>query len=460
MLRMRYIFSFLFFICCLTASAQQQAPRIEQRPLTRILFLFDASQSMHAHWNTNTKFEIARNMLIQMVDSISKLDNIEIALRIYGHTKRYPPQDCDDTRLEVPFGKNRENIVRKKMEELRPSGTTPIARSLEECGNDFPSDPARNIIILITDGIEECQGDPCAVSLALQKRGITLKPFIIGLGLDKSLIKSFDCVGNYYDATDETSFRTIFNVVISQALNNTTAQVNLLDVYNKPTETNAGMTFYDQLSGAVKYNFVHTMNSKGYPDTLRLDPLPVYRITVHTIPPVTKDSVKLTPGKHTIIGIETPQGDLVPKLEGSTDYKKLLCIVRKHGEMKTLHVQDFNTRQKYLVGKYDLEILTLPRIYISDIDISQSKTTTVEIPKPGIVTLLASNPGYGSIYSEEKNELKKIYTMDENLSRESVVLQPGKYRVVFRPKASRESIFSVEKEFRISSGSSISVNIN
>ncbi|MBK9638483.1 MAG: hypothetical protein IPO63_11975 [Bacteroidetes bacterium] len=50
------------------------------------------------------------------------------------------------------------------MEEISPSGTTPIARSLEECGGDFPKSQARNIIILITDGIEECNGDPCAVS--------------------------------------------------------------------------------------------------------------------------------------------------------------------------------------------------------------------------------------------------------------------------------------------------------
>ncbi len=394
-----------------------------------------------------------------MVDSLQQLDNLELALRVYGHQKPFPPQDCDDTKLEVPFGSLNGFEIKKRLNEIKASGTTPIALSLEQCGKDFPETPSRNIIILITDGIEECNGDPCAVSYQLQKRGIVLKPFVIGVGATKDFAKAFECVGNYYDAAEESSFKAVFNVVISQALNNTSMQVNLLDVYGKPTETNVGMTFYDVFSGAIRYNYIHTMNAKGVPDTVKVDPLSSYKIVVHTLPSVSKDSVKVVPGKHTIVGIDAPQGDLLLKLEGSSDYRNLQAIVRKHNEMPTLNVQSFNIKERYLIGKYDLEILTLPRMYIGNVDISQSKTTTVEIPKPGIATLIANNPGYGGIYVEEDNKLKWIYSMDENLSRESVVLQPGKYHAVFRPKNSRESIYTVDKIFRIASGASISVNL-
>jgi Ca-activated chloride channel family protein len=178
-------------------------------PLTRIEFLFDASQSMIAKWQSDTKFEIAKNLLGDMVDSLEKIPNVELALRVYGHTKKFPPQDCDDTRLEVPFAGSNAFAIRNKLKQIAPSGTTPIARSLEECGKDFPSDPARNIIIIITDGIEECNGDPCAVSLALQRKGIVLKPFIIGVGLGKEYLESFNCVGNFYNATSEESFKNM-----------------------------------------------------------------------------------------------------------------------------------------------------------------------------------------------------------------------------------------------------------
>ena len=68
----------------------------------------------------------------------------------------------------------------------------------------------RNIIILITDGIEECEGDPCAVALALQKNGVTLKPFVIGMALDLETIEAFKCVGNFFEAKDQESFEFIF----------------------------------------------------------------------------------------------------------------------------------------------------------------------------------------------------------------------------------------------------------
>lgn len=438
------------------AVAQKQKTQLN----TNILFLFDASQSMYARWETDTKYDIATRLLSELVDSLQQFDHVKLALRVYGHTKRYPPQDCDDTRLEVPFGSQNGYRIKKRLKEITPSGTTPIARSLDACQSDFPQEPGRNIIILITDGIEECNGDPCAVSLQLQKKGIVLKPFVIGLGVNKEFLRQFECIGNYFDAANEIGFKKVLNVVITQALNNTTAQVNLLDISKKATETNVNMTFYDRHTGAIRYNFVHTINAMGLPDTLQIDPLGIYRIVVHTIPPVTKDSISLTPGKHNIIGIETPQGDLSLKVDGSNEYRKLNCIIRKHDDMNTINVQELNSSERYLVGKYDLEFLTLPRIYLPDVDIAQSKTTTVQIPTPGLATLIANSPGYGSVYLEKDNKLELIYTMSQNTVKENLVLQPGSYRVVFRPRNSQMSIYTVEKGFTVTSGNSTSVIIN
>ncbi|MCX6292129.1 MAG: VWA domain-containing protein [Bacteroidetes bacterium] len=462
---LRSLIFHLFLSCllvpasCLTSSAQKQKKEKDDATLTRIEFLFDASQSMYGKWQTGTKIEVAKKLMTQLLDSLRKLDNIELALRVYGHQKPFPPQDCDDTRLEVPFGKNNVTKIQEVLKGLSPKGTTPIARSLELCANDFPQSKSRNIIILVTDGIEECKGDPCAVSLALQKKGVALKPFVIGMGLDESLKKTFDCVGRYYDATSEETFREALNVVISQALNNTTMQVNLLDANNKPTETNVDMTFYDTF-GNIRYNFIHTINSHGNPDTLTIDPLATYKVVVHTIPPVSKDSITLTPGKHTIVGIDAPQGYLNLKFEGMPEYKKLQTIIRKHNDMKTLVVQDFNTTEKYIIGKYDLEILTLPRINLPDVDIAQSKTTTIQIPQPGIATFIMNGPGYGGIFMEEKNEMKLVYSLDENSTKETVVMQPGNYHVVFRPRNSKESIYTIERKFSITSGDSKVVVLN
>ncbi len=389
-----------------------------------------------------------------LVDSLDRLNHVQTALHVYGHTKKFPPQDCDDNKLEVPFHHRNGKEIKEKLAGIKPSGTTPIALSLEACGNDFPSDPGRNIIILITDGIEECDGDPCAVSRMLQKKGIFLKPFVIGLNMSEDYKTAFDCVGTFYDASTEDAFASILNVVISQALNNTTLQVNLLDDKGYANETNVNMTFYDMNSGEIKYNFIHTMNNKGRPDTLVVDPLYTYRIVVHTLPSVSLDSVVSYPGKHTTVGIDCGQGDLNLKFEGFGDYRKLQCIVRRSGEMNTLHVQDFNTTTRYLNGTYDLEVLSLPRMHIKDVTISQSKTTTVQVPNPGIATFVSSGYGYGGVYEYKNNTLQWIYNLSESGTKESVTLLPGTYKVIYRAKNARESEYTIEKTFRITSGSS------
>jgi Ca-activated chloride channel homolog len=455
---------FAVALCLLfsVSSYSQQRPK-QEKQTTRILFVFDASFSMYGQWQSGQKIDIAKKMLGEFLDSLVAIPDLEIAFRAYGHqSKLVPVRNCKDTKLEVPFATPKKNVplIIQRLKSIIPMGTTPIAYSLEQCGGDFPPrQNVRNIIILITDGIEECDGDPCAVSMALQKQGIVLKPFVIGIGMDQSFINTFGCIGKYYDVSNEVNFKSVLNVVISQALNNTTAQVNLLDNGGKPTETDVNMTFYDEFSGAIRYNYMHTINNRGNPDTVILDPLATYKLVVHTIPPVEKSNITLTPGKHTIIALDAPQGYLNLKINGINNYKSLQCIVRKSGEMQTLNVQEFNETEKYIIGKYDLEILTLPRIYLPDIHIKQSSTNTVSIPQAGMISIQKPGEGSGSLYIEEKNKMIWVCNLNSNMLSENILLQPGRYRIEFRPKSAKESIYTIERQFKIESGSTTSVKL-
>lgn len=435
----------------------------QEQTLTRILFVFDGSQSMYARWESGQKIDVAQRLMTKMLDSLQSLesDNFEIALRVYGHQKPVPPQDCNDTRLEVPFRKNNFTAVKRVLRGITPKGTTPIARSLERAAYDFPNcDNCRNIIILITDGVEACDEDPCAASRMLQKKGIALKPFVIGIGLDKNFKEAFACVGNYFDAADEKTFENVLGIVISQALDNTTAQVNLMDGNNMPTETNVPITFYDAISGKVAKQFIHTLNFKGQPDTVYLDPLVIYNMTVHSIPERHLDSIKISAGAHNIIGLALPRGKLKLEMSSRLGYDKLPVIIRESGKNQILHVQDFNSTAEYLQGQYDLEILSLPRITMNKVNIDAGKTTTLGIPPPGIANFQSTSPGYGSILQNVNNKLIWVTDLNPNQSRQSINLQPGDYRVVFRSKTSQNSIYSVSESFTISSGSATVVKLN
>ena len=453
---LRHIVFLLLLTAAMPAFAQQKTGTAE--PQNRILFVFDASQSMFGRWDSGMKIDVAKKLLNELLDSLQQVPNLDLGLRAYGHQSPFisgDQRDCKDTRLEVPFGTGGAAAIRKRLPNIQPKGTTPIAYSLEQTGKDFPPCAnCRNMIILITDGIEECGGDPCAISAALQRNNIILKPFIIGVGLDLDLIDHFKCMGNVFDASNESAFKRILNVVISQALNPTSVQVNLLNVNDQPIETDVNMTFYDQHSGRMRYNLIHTMNNRGLPDTLTIDALANYRIKVHTLPAVEKDSIVLIPGIHNVIGIDAPQGDLLLKVKGKHDYTFLQAIIRQKGKMNTLHVQPFDQKERYLVGSYDLEVLTTPRILIPDVAISQSHTTTIEIPQPGMAHVMRKTKGTGDIFLKIDKELVWVYSLNEEGTNDSVVLQPGEYKAVFRPTGSKRTFYTVEKDFSIQSGKS------
>ena len=452
------LLTYLLLFCFVGSLSAQPSPK--KVPVTRILFVLDCSLSMSKKWEKSTNMDVSKRILLHTVDSLSRLNNVEVALRMYGHQSSLSPsRNCKDTRLEVPFIKGNLPLLRKKIKEAQPRGTTPIAYTLEQSAADFPTCiDCRNIIILITDGIEECDGDPCAVSAALNSKGISLRPFVIGVGLDENFRKTFECVGKFFDATNEQSFSDAMGVIISQALNSTTMQVNLLDAYGKPTESNVNMTFYDAHTGAVRYNYVHAINHRGNPDTLQVEATSNYDLVVHTLPPVEKKNIELTPGKHNIVAVDAPQGTLLFKSNNS-DYKNLKFIVRKSGSKETFWVMDADKPEKFITGKYDLEILTMPRTYVNDVDVSQSKTTTVQIPGPGIANIFSKTPGAAQLFVNEKNKLNLVYNFNETFTRENLILQPGSYVLVFKPKSAKESIYTITREFRIDPGASVQVQL-
>lgn len=428
---------------------------------TRILFIYDASNSMNGSWNNGRKHSIAKKLLSQTVDSLKSTDNLQIALRVYGHQKNYRfGQDCNDTKLEVPFAYNNFEKVKNKLEEITPMGTTPIAMTLEKAAGDFTTcGTCRNIIILITDGVEECGGDPCTISMKLQRKGIILKPFVIGIGLDMNFKKSFECLGTFYNVNNEASFKSVLGIVISQALNKTTAQVNLVDAGKNPSETDVGVSLYDHNSGREIFSFVHTINAYGNPDTLDLEPSFTYDLVAHTIPPVRTDSIEMIPGIHNILSVDAPQGFIYLKSSGFNSREEILTIVRKHGFQETINVQALKETEKYITGFYDLEVLTHPRLKINDIAVSQSHTTTVNIPTPGLLTINKSKKGVGGIYERKNGKLELVVRLDLNLTRESYYMLPGDYVLIYRPKGAKSAMFTTEKEFKIIEGSSASINL-
>ncbi|GAB3532669.1 hypothetical protein GCM10027443_16810 [Pontibacter brevis] len=457
----RKIFAALTFLLMFSVSTEVLGQEKQEQPKTRILFLLDASGSMLAKWENSDRMTVAKNLLAQLVDSLERYDNLELALRVYGHQFGRERNDCKDTRLEVPFSANSTDAIQKTLKEIIPRGNTPITYSLQQSAGDFPDDKARNVLILITDGLESCGGDPCAMSLALQKKRIFLRPFVIGIGIEPQYEKQLSCIGQYFNAADVQTFENVLTEIVTQALSQTTVSVELLNEQGQAVESNVNMTFLNSLTGQPEYNFVHYQSSGGgKADMLNIDALLPYDLVVNTIPAVVERNINIRPGKHNVIKVKSPQGTLHLRQDGPSPYGQLPAIVKPHGSEQTLHVQQFGEKHKYLTGTYDLEILTLPRIYMKGVELRQGQTNTVTIPPPGQLAIPSQVQGYGSIYLLEENGNQRwLYNLPEENSKVTLALQPGNYRLVYRMKTAQASKFTDVKDFTIRSGATTTVKI-
>lgn len=429
--------------------------------LTRILFILDASNSMNSAWGNQTRIQAAREVLNQELETLRNAPNTEIALRVYGHQTAFSnlDQDCNDTKLEVPFGKNNLDNIKLKIQTIEAKGATPIARSLEAAAGDFPDTLAKNIIILITDGLESCDNDPCVIAKKLKEKGVKVTPFVIGLGMDMSYLDKFNCIGSYADAEDKISFRNVFKNILNTVLVKTTVQVNLNDALGKPTETNVTLFFYESGTSNLKYTFTHTLNRLGNPDTLFLDPSLNYDLVVNTTPAIRKNAIIIEKHTHNTIQVSAPQGLLTLSSDKSIYAPNFTMEISPKGETKTLLHQYYGQVNKFLVGKYDVEIFTIPRI-TQTVEINQSKTTTVSIAAPGELSFTFTKPLIAQLFTQDKQGFwSAIYTFSESSLSGKLLVQPGSYKLVYRIKEMKSSGYTNEKMLNITSNKSTTINV-
>lgn len=450
----------ILFFCLSLVPLFVSGQEINQQALpekTRILFVLDGSGSMNADWGQKqSRMDVAKSILARLVDSLRVNPKLELALRVYGHRYSRQANNCNDSQLEVPFGSNNHNTIINEIKDITPRGVTPITYSLLQAARDFPTASGyRNIVILITDGVESCGGDPCQASIELQRKGVFLRPFIIGLGVPGG--KVLDCVGKFIDAENTQSFNKILNESIETTFAKTTVSVELLDGKGEPVETNLNITFQNSMTGTSAYEFVHYLDPSGKPDSVQVDPVLSYHVVVNTLPAVVRRDVTIVNGRHNVIRIPAPQGTVIVKPEARGN--PFSAVIRQRGKGEILHQQNSSQPYRYLQGEYDVETLTLPR-RIFPITVEAGKTVTISLPSAGVVNLNTLAPGYGSVFEIlDSGESHWVCTLDETKSRHYLSLLPGKYKVAFRAKRTRGSKYTAIRNFEVRSGQTLNLSM-
>ncbi len=436
-------------------------------PRTRILILADYSLSMSTRWERRTKIVVLRQALLRVTSYLERNHpEIELGLRLFGHRSPEDWKDCRDTRLEVPIGKGTHSRIRSAIEMYSPRGVTPLAYALSQAARDFgsPAPGIRNVIIVITDGIDACGGDVCAAFSLLQKSKIAVKPFLIGMNLPDEAFGVIACAGvTAYNAKHESELEQYLQKIIDRVVALSSIDVALLDHNNKPTETDLPMLFIRTNDSSIAWGGFHTLNNKGVPDTLYLDPLYEYILGVYGLPPVIVNTVNLIPGKHKHISIPYPTGMLQVALEYKTLKEdvggKIKALIRLAEQKNTSVVTSMGTRVRLRQDDYIVEVTTLP-VVKKNVRVSSGYVTTVNIKEPGVLVIELTSDGYGSVVCMSgPSRWESIYQLYPGQRRIVLVLMPGDYRVIFRPQTAGHTERTVVKEVHIKSGDSHVVSL-
>ena len=117
-----------------------------------------------------------------------------------------------------------------------------------------------------------------------------------------------------------------------------------------------------------------------------------------------------------------------------------------------------NTNKQYLVGSYDLEVLSIPRIKFKDVKINQSKMTDIVIPLYGSIQVNKSD-GPAALFLKDKGENIWVYDFNEERSIENLNIQPGNYFICFRSNRSNSIAHTILKDFKITSAQNINFKL-
>ncbi len=194
----RFRFDFAVLVLCLGLLMGASA-----HAKTNILFIVDASGSMKKLVEGSQRMDVAKKVLRETLTGMPA--DAQLGLLVYGHRKA---KDCSDIELLAPIGGEDAKSISKMVQGLTPKGETPIAESLRKAAKSFKAFKGqKNSIILVTDGVEECEGDPCAAAKELKDAGLDVAVNIVGFTLGEKEGNALKCVtettgGQFYAASN------------------------------------------------------------------------------------------------------------------------------------------------------------------------------------------------------------------------------------------------------------------
>ncbi|MEL6921079.1 MAG: VWA domain-containing protein [Pseudomonadota bacterium] len=157
------------------------------------IVVFDGSGSMWGQINGKAKIEIARNTLSTVLTEIP--GQARIGMIAYGHRQKGV---CSDIETVVQVGPANQSVPRMidVANALKPKGKTPLSDAVRIAAEELKFTENAATVILVTDGIETCDADPCALGRELEAAGIGFTAHVVGFGLSEEEGRQVQCLAD------------------------------------------------------------------------------------------------------------------------------------------------------------------------------------------------------------------------------------------------------------------------
>jgi Ca-activated chloride channel family protein len=243
------------FLLCASNALGAEVPAAPGGPRSAsVVVVLDASSSMLGAMGKSTKMKVARQVTHDLVKDWDP--QLSVGLTAYGHRQA---KSCEDIEAVVPLGPLDRKAFNAAIDRLKPKGKTPLASAIRNAAQQLGYAHSKATVIVITDGIENCGGDPCAVAAELKQKGIDFTAHVVGLGaISAQESKQLACIaektgGQYRGAKDAPALKA--------ALGGLVQQVEEKGGLRPPTVGTAGATLRElpeQTSGNLKIVAVRT----------------------------------------------------------------------------------------------------------------------------------------------------------------------------------------------------------
>jgi len=178
-------------------------------PTTYYLIL-DSSSSMGEVIDGEVKLDIAKDVITDLLDNLP--NGALVGVRTFGG-------NCS-TNLLAPVGPLNTASLRPEILSMTPRGATPIALALEEAQHDLTDVSGPKLILLVSDGIETCKGDPVGAAEAFVNAGLNLRIHVVGFDISRNVPARDQLIaiarstgGLYFDADNSDELRQALSIV-------------------------------------------------------------------------------------------------------------------------------------------------------------------------------------------------------------------------------------------------------